>query len=283
MGLLLAMLLQAGAVEGAKVEVYKTIGDVELKIWIFPPEGHRPEDRRPAAVFFFGGGWKSGTPRQFDPQARYLASRGMVAATADYRVLDRHGTKATACVEDGKAALRWLRTNAGRLGIDPDRVAAGGGSAGGHVAASTALLEGFEAPSAAVSSVPNALLLFNPALVLGEVEGLPPVAVERLADRLGVDPPKLSPYHHVRKGLPPSLVVHGKEDKTVPYAHAERFAKAMSDAGNRCELEGYEGCGHGFFNANRKGADARYAATVRRMDVFLRSLGWIEGEPAIRE
>ncbi|MBT3567351.1 MAG: carboxylesterase family protein, partial [Opitutae bacterium] len=89
----------------AREEVYKTIGDTKLKLWIFEPEGHKKSDKRPAVVFFFGGGWRAGTPGQFEMQCKYLASRGMVALTAHYRVSTRHGTKAAACVEDGKSAV----------------------------------------------------------------------------------------------------------------------------------------------------------------------------------
>jgi dipeptidyl aminopeptidase/acylaminoacyl peptidase len=100
---------------------------------------------------------------------------------------------------------------------------------------------------------------------------------------MGVEPPRLSPYHHVRKGAPPTLVLHGKEDATVSYAGIEKFVEAMTKAGNRCELEGYDGAGHGFFNYARKSADNRYAATLRRMDAFLKSLGYLEGEPTLQE
>ena len=131
---------------GAKVEVYKTIGDVQLNMYIFFPEDRKPDERRPAAVFFFGGGWRGGSPTQFQHHCEYLASRGMVAMAADYRVLSRHGTKAVKCVTDAKSAVRWIRANAERLGVDPDRVAAGGGSAGGHIAACTGTVPGLDEP-----------------------------------------------------------------------------------------------------------------------------------------
>ena len=82
---------------------------------------------------------------QFEPQATYLASRGMVAARADYRVKSRHGVTPEGCVEDAKSAVRWLRQNAAKLGIDPDRIVASGGSAGGHIAACTAFTPGLDA------------------------------------------------------------------------------------------------------------------------------------------
>ncbi|SVD05012.1 uncharacterized protein METZ01_LOCUS357866, partial [marine metagenome] len=78
---------------GSRAEVYKTIGDVKLKIYIYEPKGHKAGAKRPAIVFFFGGGWRGGTPRQFLEHCRYLASKGMVAMTADYRVSSRQGTK----------------------------------------------------------------------------------------------------------------------------------------------------------------------------------------------
>ncbi len=144
--------------EGARVETYKTVGDIDLKLWIFEPPQHKPTDKRPVAVFFFGGGWKSGNPGQFEQHCRYLASHGMVAMTADYRVRQRHKTLADKCVSDAKSAVRWIRKNAERLGVDPDRIVAGGGSAGGHLAACTVVIEGLDEPgeSTNISSVPNA-------------------------------------------------------------------------------------------------------------------------------
>jgi acetyl esterase len=262
--------------EGARAEVYKTIGDVKLSLHIFEP-ATGPKTNRPAIVFFFGGGWTSGSPTQFETQCRHLAARGMVAITADYRVGSRHQVKPTACVADAKSALRWVRANASRLGLDSNRIAAGGGSAGGHLAAAIATLPDFDEPSEdkKISSIPNALVLFNPALVLAPLPGLELKNIgDRVpAERLGTAPEKISPAHHVKRGTPPAIIFHGKVDTTVPYATAEAFTKAMQNAGNRCELVGYEGMGHGFFNYGRNGG--RYDETVAAMDKFLVSLGWL--------
>jgi acetyl esterase len=271
--------------DGARTEIYKTVGDVKLRIFIFEPQGHKASDTTPAIVFFFGGGWTGGTPRQFEPQCRYLATRGMVAMTAEYRVFSRHGTLAVKCVEDAKSAIRWVRANAKRLGVDPKRIAAGGGSAGGHIAACAGVIEDFDAPDEdqSVSSVPNALVLFNPALVLGQVAGREPVKserLERIESRLGTKPENLSPFHHIHKGAPPTLILHGKADTTVPYWTVEAFTAAMKQAGNRCELIGYEGQGHGFFNFG-KGGDTNFIATTKEMDRFLVSLGYLKGSPTV--
>ena len=262
----------------AKAEVYKTVGDVKLNLYIFTPAGHKATVKRPAIVFFFGGGWTNGNPRQFEQQCKHLASRGMVAITADYRVASRHQVKAVSCVADAKSAIRYVRKEAARLGIDPDKIAAGGGSAGGHIAACTGTIPDFDemGEDTSISSVPNAMFLFNPALVLAPVEGLnlDQGRVASLSDRMGVDPQKLSPYHHIRKGAPPTLILHGKADSTVPYATAEAFAKAMTAAGNQCELIGYEGQPHGFFNYGR-GDGSHYEKTLAAMDGFLEKLGFL--------
>ena len=270
---------------GAKVEVYKTIGDVQLNMYIFFPEDRKPDERRPAVVFFFGGGWRGGSPTQFQHHCEYLASRGMVAMAADYRVLSRHGTKAVKCVADAKSAVRWIRANAERLGVDPDRVAAGGGSAGGHIAACTGTVPGLDEPGeeTSISSVPNALALFNPALVLAPVEGLAtikPVAVADLEERMGAEPVAISPYHQVKKGNPPTIIFHGTADTTVPFKTAELFDKAMTEAGNRCKLVASEGQKHGFFNCGR-GDGSAYVETVRAMDEFFIELGYLEGKPTV--
>ncbi|MFW6161817.1 MAG: alpha/beta hydrolase [Planctomycetota bacterium] len=259
-----------------KQVVYKSVGDVKLRLFVYAPEGHRTGDERPAIVFFFGGGWMGGTPRQFEPHARYLAARGMVAMTTEYRVKRRHGVEPFACLADAKSAMRYARSHASELGIDPDRLAAGGGSAGGHLAAATAFVEGFDDPhdDQTVSPVPDALCLFNPVIDTTE-KGY---GARRLGDRKVA----FSPVHHVAKGAPPAIVFHGTADKTVPFENVQRFERRMKAVGGRCELMAFEGKGHGFFNYGRDRGEP-YRATVRAMDRFLASLGWLEDEPTIEE
>jgi acetyl esterase len=135
----------------------------------------------------------------------------------------------------------------------------------------------------AVSSRPNALVLFNPALVLAPVEGLEGKALDpSLNERFGTDGKNVSPAHHVKAGAPPTIVFHGQADTTVPYATAEFFAKAMKQAGNRCELVGYPDQAHGFFNWGRAG-NQNFAGTLIQTHTFLKSLGWLPGEPRVKE
>lgn len=257
---------------------YKTIGNVKLELTCFNPPDHKATDKRPTIIFYFGGGWTGGSPKQFENQATYLATRGMVAITADYRVKSRQNVMPDKCVTDAKSGVRWVRANAGKLGIDPDRIVAAGGSAGGHIAACTGTVPGYdeESEDQKISSVPNAMILFNPVLNT-RADGWPGKdAGAALVARFGTHGDGLSPVHFVKKGTPPTLVIHGKGDTTVPYAQAQAFTDAMSKAGNRCELAGYEGQPHGFFN-HGKGDNRMFLATTLEADKFLVSLKYIEG------
>ena len=274
---------------GSRIEIYKRVGDVSLNAYIFEPTEHVAADSRPAIVFFFGGGWKGGTPGQFLPHCQYLAERGMVAISVDYRVKSRQDAWPQDCLEDAKSAIRWVRGNAKRLGVDPNRIAAGGGSAGGHLAAATAIIKGFERESedTSMSSVPNAMVLFNPAVALTQVDGLilvPEDKLEDIKERTQGRPEEIAPINHVRKGLPPSVIFHGTADPTVLFASVDEFAKRMTAAGNRCELMPHEDQIHGFFNAGRGTGEARalanrnYHKTLVQMDAFLESLAYIEAQ-----
>ncbi|MCK5173998.1 MAG: alpha/beta hydrolase fold domain-containing protein [Planctomycetes bacterium] len=262
--------------DGAVREVYKTVGDVELSLWILNPDGHRARDHRAAIVFFFGGGWNGGTVNQFRTHAKYLASRGMVGIVADYRTKSSSDTTPYECVKDAKSAVRWVRKNAGRLGIDPGRIAAGGGSAGGHLAAATATLKKFDekGENSKISSRPNALVLFNPVYDNGP-DGY---GFDRVGGEDGYR--DMSPMHNIRKGIAPTIVFLGSKDKLVPVETAEEYKSKMESAGSRCDLFVYEGQGHGFFNES-KGGRRYYSETVYQMDRFLESLGYLKGKPTI--
>jgi len=252
--------------------VYKKVGDASLSLHVFEPEGHQPSDRRPAIVFFFGGGWVGGSPSQFYPHCAHLASRGMMASAAEYRTKGSHGTTPLECVKDGKSAVRYLRSHAEELGIDAKRIAAGGGSAGGHVAAATATVEAFneEGEDTTVRCVPDALVLFNPVYDNGP-DGYG-------HDRVREHWQTFSPLHNIRPGMPPAIVFLGTKDKLIPVATAEAFRDKMREAGSRSELMLFEGEAHGFFNFGR-GDNTNYTRTVEAMDRFLESLGYLSGRP----
>ena len=254
--------------------IYKQAGGAALELHAFLPPGHKADDRRPAIVFFFGGGWNGGAPSQFYPHCAYFASRGMVALAADYRVKNRHQTTPRECVMDGKSALRWLRAHAHEHGIDPARIAAGGGSAGGHVAAAVATVPGLDDPAddRRLDCRPGALVLFNPVFDNG------PGGWGH--DRVKEYWREISPLHNVGRRTPPAIVFSGSEDKLVPPATVEKFKRAIEEQGLRCETHIYVGQGHGFFNYR---VPEYYTKTVIAADRFLASLGYLAGEPTMTE
>ena len=262
---------------------YKSEDSIDLKLWIFNPSKHSPDAQSPAIVFYFGGGWNAGSPQQFVEHCEYLSARGMVAMVADYRVASRNNVKANTCVADAKSAIRWIREHAGELGVDPGRIAAGGGSAGGHLAAATATLTKFDEPgeNLKISSKPNALALFNPALVLAPLEDVTPEEkkkLENLEVRLGAKPEDMSPYHNIIEGIAPTIIFHGTDDKTVAFKSVEAFTEQMKKAGNSCTLAAYENEGHGFFNYGKKDNGA-FVSTVSLMDEFFVKMGWLKAVP----
>jgi acetyl esterase/lipase len=248
-----------------------------LRLWIFRPQGWKATDRRPAAVFFHGGGWVGGRPGQFDTQARYLASRGMVCALVEYRLLGKEEpgkapTPPVTCCRDAKSAMRWVRSHAGELGIDPSRIAAGGGSAGGHLAAFTGMVGGLDDPAddTSVSARPDALILFNPVLDNGPGGW----GHNRVRDRYK----EFSPAHNVSKDDPPAIIFLGSEDRLVPVRTIEEFRANLRKEGVRCEAFVYAGQAHGFFNK-----EPWTTKTLIEADRFLESLGWISGPPALED
>ncbi|MEI7461093.1 MAG: sulfatase-like hydrolase/transferase [Pirellula sp.] len=261
-------------IQDANAEVYKTPDGYDLNLYLFQPEGHDPtKHKRPAVVFFFGGGWVGGEPTQFEQHARYLASRGMVAAVADYRVKSRQGATPRDCVADGKSAVRYLRTHASRLGIDPDRIAAGGGSAGGHVAAATATLPKLDDPAddMSISSRPNALVLFNPVFDNGPDGGWAHALVQDYWQ-------DISPAHNIDAKCPPAIVFLGDKDSLIPVATAKRFQANMRAFQIDSELHLYTGQPHGFFNESKGGKEI-FLDTLAKMDAFLVGHHFLKGTP----
>ena len=282
----LTLVLSCPAAHAAKPEmlVYKKTTNakgnaVELKLHVFKPVGWKVTDKRPAIVFFFGGGWVSGTPKQFYPHSADLAARGMVAISAEYRVSSKHGTTPLACVEDGKSAVRYIRANAAKLGVDPKRIVAAGGSAGGHVAACTGVLKGYndQNEDSSISSMPSLMILFNPVISTSPTNGYGSKKVP------GDDPEIISPLHHAHKAQPPSLIFHGDADTTVTIQAVRAFAKRCRQLDVDCRLVEYEGATHGFFNhaqfrKPKQGSPDYYALTMKETYAFLAKHGYINAK-----
>jgi len=259
----------------SKEVVYKTTPQGELKLHIFSPKGEiQAAVLRPCVVFFFGGGWTNGSYRQFVPQAEYLASRGIVAISADYRIKSIHKTTPDKCVEDAKSAIRWVRGHATKLGIDPGKIIAGGGSAGGHLAACTALVTAYDAEGddKSVSARPDALVLFNPALNISTLfkQRGPGESKTTLADAEAI-----TPNSFISKNTPPAILFFGTADKLK--AGGDEYVQKARKLGLRAEMWSAAGMPHGFFNKK-----PWMQVTARKMDEFLTSLGYLSGPPLIK-
>ncbi|NJB86607.1 acetyl esterase/lipase [Lewinella marina] len=256
------------AAQPAEVVTYKQLDSSALQLEIlFPPEGD-PATLRPAIVFFFGGGWNQGTREQFRPQAEHFNELGFVCFLADYRTRKGHGTDPFTAVMDAKSAMRYVRANAERWRVDTSRIVAAGGSAGGHLAAATALINDYNDPAddLSVSSQPAALLLFNPVVDNGPAG----YGYERIGEAYS----RFSPLHNIDADTPPTLFLLGTEDHLIPVVTAEYFCMAVERVGGRCELDLYPGGRHGFFNVNHT---ENFRATLETSDRFLREIGLIGG------
>lgn len=256
----------AKEIKPSRSYVYKSVESRDLSLHVFNPKEQQVPSSVPGIIFFFGGGWKSGTPAQFFPHCEHLASLGMVAISAEYRVNSQDGTTPIECVKDGKSAIRWIRKNAKELGIDPNRLAGGGGSAGGHVAAACATLDDHDdLGDHEESCVPDALVLFNPVFDNGP-DGYG-------YDRVSEYWETFSPMHNLKEGVPPTLVMLGTHDELIPVSTGEEYQKRVQELGGECELILYENQEHGFFNLSR--SEEFYGKTVSDMDNFLKMIGFL--------
>lgn len=252
--------------------LYKQIDTTQLLMKVYSPEKRDKTQHYPAIVFFFGGGWNSGKISQFEPHANYFSKRGMVCFLVDYRVTSRHQSTPFESLKDAKSAIRYIRQNAATFHIDSSKIVASGGSAGGHLAAATALIDGYNEDSddTTISCKPNALVLFNPVIDNGPGG----VGFERIGDAYK----NFSPLHNINQGAPPTIIFQGTNDNLIPVETVKNYQTVMRNVGSRCELFLYEGKEHGFFNYNKF---ENYKNTVAEADHFFQSLGYLKKDPII--
>ena len=246
---------------------YKSTEQTDLNLFIYNPVDFDKSQTYNCIVFFHGGGWNSGDYKQFERQSIYFASRGMVAISVEYRIRNKHGTSPIQAMEDAKSAIRFIRLNAELFSINPNRIAAAGGSAGGHLAAVAGNIDLFDNPSEdlTISSKPDLLILYNPVLHYGRKWGW-------------IDnPSSASPYENLSEGAPPTIILTGTKDKIVPVELIENYKKRMEAVGSRCDVFFYEGAEHAFFN---KGQD--FIDTLYKSDIFLKSNWYLSGPPTIK-
>lgn len=264
--LLLAVVLLSGGASSAALakaarseQTYLQTGgrSFQLDIYSTPRVGHEPA---PALVFFHGGAWTEGGRGVFRRQALALTDTSrLVVFSADYP-LNRDPVESTRAAQ---AAICWVRKNAGRLGVDIDRIAVSGASAGGQLAVAAALAEGLDVPQCEGVARPwaNAFVLFNPAL---DLKG-------KWENKLGLKLREVSPVDLLRAPLPPTIIFQGSADTVTPLRNAELFVdKARQLGAAQVELHVYAGRTHGFFGRED------FTSTMDRTRAFLDGLGWLE-------
>ncbi len=252
--------------------LYKKIDTTQLYLTVYPSVIKESTKKSPAIVFFFGGGWNNGTVKQFEQQALYFSQRGMVCILVDYRVREKQKTTPFESLKDAKSAIRYIREHANELQIDPSKIVAAGGSAGGHLAAATAIINDYNeiTDNTAISCVPDALVLFNPVFDNG------PGGYGY--ERIGEAYKNFSPLHNIKSGAPPTIVFLGDKDHLVPVETAKYYKTIMEKVKSRCDLFIYEGQGHGFFNYKNL---EYYKKTVSETDTFLQSIGFLNKDPFV--
>ena len=252
--------------------LYKTVDTTQLYLTVYPSAIKVPDNKSAAMVFYFGGGWNNGTVKQFEPQAIYFSQRGMTCILVDYRVREKHKATPFESLKDVKSAIRYIRAHANDLHIDPTKIVAAGGSAGGHLAAATALITDYNesTDNSSVSCIPNALVLFNPVFDNG------PGGYGY--ERIGEAYKNFSPLHNIKSGAPPTIVFLGEKDHLIPVETAKYYKTVMEKVKSRCDLFLYEGQGHGFFNYKNL---AFYKKTVSETDTFLQSIGFLSTDPIV--
>lgn len=277
--LLLTLATTARGAEDAKVKTthdipYTKVGDRELKLDMAEPaEGDGPF---PAVVFIHGGGWAAGDKKDYRPLLDVLARHGYVAISVQYRFAPKDIFPAQ--VHDVKAAVRWLRAHAKEHKVDPDRIGATGGSAGGHLALMlgvTAPEDGLEgevgegAPSSRVQAVVN---YFGPTDLLAK--DLPAVSQQILKGFLGGTAAEksdlakqASPLAYVTKDDPPILTFQGTKDPLVPASQAVVLGMAMTESGVPGRVEFLIGAGHGWGGAEM---ERTVRETIEFFDQYLK-------------
>ena len=248
-----------------EIKVYKKKGEKELTAHIFHSLKENQTGANPAFTFFHPGGWTMGEPMWGYDLCRHFSSKGMVAISFQYRISSIGGYSPVDALEDVKSAIRWTRKNANDLNIDPQKVVGGAISAGAHLVTCAATLDGFDdlEDDMSISAVPDALAFQSACLNT--------LAVDDFASLLQgrAEPEDLSPFHHLKAGMPPMCLIHGMADDLVPFESIKEYTEKSIAMGNRCELYPFEGTDHFFGNVDG-------AEVFRLIDEFFISLGYIK-------
>ncbi len=265
--------------------VYKKISDtVEMHLNIYTPINHLTNPPTAAIIYFFGGAFLHGSPGQYEEHCKYFSDRGIVAISADYRVISRNKGNALNCIYDAKTAVRYVREHAKELNIDPNKIVVAGGSAGAMLALECAINDPkWQDPgdNASVSCVPDLMILLNPVVNSMEHQ----FRIEKFKDDEKAPASEshageINPLTNIRSGMPPVIVFHGTADKISAYKFVEQYKNDYEKAGNEIELHTYKGQKHGFTGIKFK--DGKYYRDALKLsDEFLIKHGFLTGVPKV--
>ncbi len=274
--------------------IYKVYPDTSLKIYFKRPLTIAKKDLLPAIVWIHGGGWVSGKANSFFSHASYFATRGAVSFSIEYHLI-KGNYSIDNCIADCQNAIRYIRANAAELNVDPARIAVIGDSAGGHLAACTGILNSIDSKddNAAISGRANALVLFNPGLDLSVSEWIKVVTGSEAfknkskAENIKPTPQQIekakqvSPVFNVHPNQPPTLVMHGLDDKVILPEQSIRFTDKMKKAGNSCKLILLPATRHAFVVANYTASEKVVVNAIVEADKFLTELKFLRGKPTL--
>ncbi len=255
----------------AATYVYEQRPEGDVLAHLFFPEKDSGVPR-PAVVFFHGGFWDSPTPTQFVPHCLHFAARGAVAVAAETRTSAKHRTGPLEAIEDARALIRWLRSNADTFNLDPAKITIGGAAGGAYLALLASMPKPKNLPPVdGIDCYPQALILFS-ALVNTATKGT--TAFERFPDAKTAK--RLSPTNLARRKLPPMLCFHGKSDRITPFDEVEKFRRRLRWRGNSFQLIDFERSDHSFFNFNV--SHKNFELTIGAADRYLVDRGLLPPE-----
>ena len=275
--------------------VYKQINNTALKIYYAKPAIAKAGKKYPAIIWIHGGGWTGGNADIFFAHAKYFALRNAVGISIEYRLVTPNGNSVIDCLADCKSAIRYLRAHAAELNIDPNNIIVAGDSAGGHLAACLGIIDGFNdsKDNLSFSAIPNAMILYNPCTDFTQLPLGKTVLKHKLSNFKNADTAimkeddiqlakALSPMFHIHAKLPPTLVLHGLNDKVILPQQSIQFTDSMKKYSNTCELILLENTRHAFVVPNYTASEEMVVNAITEADKFLIARGILKGKPTLR-
>ena len=283
--LILGWVLPAGriyAMEDSLVHkkiIYKTVDTSALHLDVFYDPAAVKRKNNTALVFIHGGGWAYGSPSEFYGACRHYAKAGAITFSVQYRLskdvqgnVPVKGITPIECVKDARSAMRWVRAHAAEYNIDPQKIVVGGQSVGGHLSYATAYIDQHNeaTDNLKVSPMPNAIISYS-----GTANCLEAWCDLLLGEKRS-QIWSISPAHNVKKGMPPTIAFHGKDDNVVQPWTVAYFKNDTEKMGNHFELITYEGRKHYLGQGNKTYSNLFDEEILEKTDEFLKRYGFLK-------